>query len=280
MSAWLALAALAAAQVKTGTGEAPKPVERPVFVKVHPESKDWTPHALRVAGDPGAPASARCQVRRYPKGEDTRVVVACFPGGLRWRRKHREVRFLVVEGWLEEAKVVTVSRSVDEPLDSVTLRRKGLAFQEETPGSAEIRLAAFDLKPGGLHAGSVKGSFTWRAELPGRKKAAPAASAPPRFQGAGWSVALPHAWTGLADVSSVVLSGSDGRVEIKLKSGTLEEEKKLYPAVKDFPLHLPAFQVVGSSAVVVVQGARSLYVFSAEKDDPNFQSVIVSLTEN
>jgi hypothetical protein len=147
-------------------------IERPIRVKVHKDAAKWEPFALKIAGDPNGPGSSKSRVRKYPlKDGDVLYVVNVYPPGIRWKARHHEVRFKIIEGWLEEVEVAAILSEIKE--DSVTLRKNGVEFQQESPGSAEVRIAAFETGSGGHHAGSVRkselGDFSWSADLPGRK---------------------------------------------------------------------------------------------------------------
>ena len=140
-----------------------------VSVKLHKDAGKWEPYSVRVSSSAPAPASGRTVVRKYPSGEDALIVVSVFPRDHARSGRHYEVRFLVQEGWLEELKVAKITSASGVQEDSIILRKKGLEFQEELPASAQVRLTAFQLKKGGLHAGSVKksplGDFSWSGKL-------------------------------------------------------------------------------------------------------------------
>lgn len=171
--------ATAEVAVSTGgvkvAGEAKPKLARPIHATLHAEAKDWEPLSLKPGGDPLAMATA-VEVRlekvkgklkgtaakatataRVHKERDARwLVVSIFPkrlGGLIDRDKpHFEVRFRVVEGFVEDVKAVLVR--LDDPgapgasgLDAWELRERGIAYEEDTPGSGAVLVAALDPRP-------------------------------------------------------------------------------------------------------------------------------------
>lgn len=155
--------------VQVGTGEDKPAPRRSAGVKLHPDAKDWEPYSVRLGGDPfqargffargkEKPGKAEAFARAYQVKGDTLLVIAVFPEALKKRRTHLEARFLVQEGYLEEVKIAAVTTDAAGREDSIALRRKGVEFQEENPGSAEVRIAA--LASSGprdaLNAGSVR----------------------------------------------------------------------------------------------------------------------------
>ncbi|HAZ08154.1 MAG TPA: hypothetical protein DCZ01_06465 [Elusimicrobia bacterium] len=167
---------------------------------IHPEAKEWEPLSLQAGGDPGqavnavvlrqvkvkgkikgASAKARASARLVRSKDDRWLVVSIFPQALEKRRFHLEVRFRVVEGFIEDAKAAAVfvmdSRpGAGEGLDSFALRAAGVAFQEESPGSGQVLVSALDPRPG-------KTAFN-----AGRLKLAEFADADLGFVDASWSV--------------------------------------------------------------------------------------------
>lgn len=152
-------------------GEAPKPkLKRPIKAKLLPEARGWTPLSLREAGDPGQAVNratillkkrgksyvgqrskTKAWARAYGEDQEGWLVLAIYPDSLASRRKHFELRFRVVEGYLEkvEAALVTVRRRPAPPgSDRAALRRLGVPFDEEGPASGELTLSAFDHRPG------------------------------------------------------------------------------------------------------------------------------------
>lgn len=155
--------------VQIGTGEDKPAPRRPVGVKVHPDAKDWEPFSVRLGGDPFQARSfmsrgkekagkAEAFARAYPVKGDTLLVVSVFPEALKKRRAHLEARFLIQEGFLEKVELSAVVSAQEGRDDSVELRRKGVEFQEESPGSAEVRVAALAASGArdALNAGSVR----------------------------------------------------------------------------------------------------------------------------
>ena len=162
----------AAPAVAQSTKTAGPPADdRPVKVFVHKEAKAWEPVSVRAGGTPGDvttfdwqvktirikgkkvrtgdKSKAKAYVHLYPAGDDKRLVVSIFPKKLEAQRTHLELRLLLIEGYLEKAQVFEVTAAgggVHD--DAATLEREGVAFQEESPESAQVRLTAVDPRPG------------------------------------------------------------------------------------------------------------------------------------
>ena len=160
---------------------APKPAApaNPIRVKIHKEAKDWEPvsvaqgaaaagaktafsYKLKKKGKThvGKSSAAKAVARAYPAGDDTRLVISVFPKALEAQRTHIELRFLVVEGYLEklEAAAVTADPGGDPLDDAQMLREKGVSFQEENPAGGSLKISAIDAKQGksALNAGSLR----------------------------------------------------------------------------------------------------------------------------
>jgi hypothetical protein len=153
-------------------GDAPKPVlKRPMKAVIHKAAQDWEPVGLKEGGDPGQASTgatlrlvktargnrgerskAKAVVRAYPgKPGESWLVIAVYPKALEAKRKHFEVRLRVVEGFVEkvEAALITLTdRRAYKELDKPSLRRLGVAFEEENPGSGMVFVAALDPRPG------------------------------------------------------------------------------------------------------------------------------------
>jgi hypothetical protein len=148
-------------------------------VRVPKGAADWEPVSVKAAD--GAKAAktfferrirrvkgaykgerslAQAAARLYPFKGGNWLVISLSPDSLRERRTHLEASFLIKEGSLREVKVAAVALSEkggSAGEDSFALRRKGIAFEEVSPGSAEVRLSVLDDQPGArtLNAGSV-----------------------------------------------------------------------------------------------------------------------------
>lgn len=148
--------------------EEPKP-RRVSKVKVHAAAAGWEPLSVKLGGDPEQARTffkkgpAKAAARVYPSGEDKLLIVSIYPPALRVSRTHLEVRFLIIEGFLEQAKAAAVRivggryTPSDEEQDSKTLERKGVEYAEEYPGSGRILLASIDPGPGvqAVNAGTL-----------------------------------------------------------------------------------------------------------------------------
>lgn len=179
--------------------ETVKAVQRAIFVKIHREAAAWTPVSVREGGDPAAlknsvkrrlqevKVKARGTVTGY-KGDvskakavarlhdvkgDRMLVVSVYPAALKAARQHFEVRYLIVEGFLEEVKIAAVRIGAgsppaeDEKRDSFALNREGVAFEEESPRAAKVIVAAINAKPGknSWNAGTIRGAAFGAADL-------------------------------------------------------------------------------------------------------------------
>ena len=157
-----------------------QPPEHPIRVHVHREAAHWKPIGLRTAAeDPatfmqiktaftrkirastvkgkrvlkGEPSrKVKATARLHKVGEDLLLVVSVYPASLRSLRKHMEVRYRLVEGFLEEVQVAAVTirggapSPEDESLDAVALEKRGIEFREDFPGSGQVRVTAIDAK--------------------------------------------------------------------------------------------------------------------------------------
>ncbi len=163
-------------------GEVKAKLTRPIHAVIHPEAKEWEPLSLRAGGDPGqaetkailrqskikgryrgAPSKAKAIARVYKAGHDRWLIVSIFPKSLEKRRAHLEVRFRIAEGFIEEAGAALVSvvdrrRGLGAGLDSRELDARGIAFEEDTPSSGSILVAALDPRPSrsAFNAGTLK----------------------------------------------------------------------------------------------------------------------------
>ena len=86
-----------------------------------------------------------------------------YPKSLEKRRKHFEVRLRVAEGNVEqvEAALITLTdRRAYKELDKPALRRLGVSFEEENPGSGTVSFSALDPKTGksSWNAGRLSGA--------------------------------------------------------------------------------------------------------------------------
>jgi hypothetical protein len=169
-------------------GEEKASLSRPIHAVIHKDSADWEPVPLLVGGDPGQMRTravlrarrtskgkvvgdlsrARASARLHRAGDDRWLVVSVFPRALAKRRKHFEIRFRIVEGYVEEAKAALVTvvdqrRGVGEGLDADELARAGVEYGEEFPISGAIVVSALDQRASesAFNAGSLRRtSFT------------------------------------------------------------------------------------------------------------------------
>ena len=186
-------------------GDVPKPrLKSALHVVIHPDAKDWEPLSLRAAGDPGQAESAvllrqvkskgklkgvaskaKASARVVAAKHDRWLVVSVFPKALEKSRMHFEIRFRVVEGFVEDVKVEAVSVVDPRPgvgagFDSYALRAEGIEFQEESPGSGQIAVSALDARPGkgSFNAGKLKlaefAARSWASPTCPGRRAAPA----------------------------------------------------------------------------------------------------------
>ena len=161
-------------------------LENLIKAKIHKDAADWEPVSVRAGGDPaevktrfsrrvktvrvkgkqterGEPSKATAAALVHKVKDDKMLVVSVYPDSLKRLRKHLEVRYFLVEGFLEEVKVAAVTLTDGSPkdgarLDSFGLQSQGIPFQEEFPASAEVRVAALDPRPGkaALNAATVR----------------------------------------------------------------------------------------------------------------------------
>lgn len=172
----LMLAACAAASSSTAVAVST------LHAVIHPDAKDWEPLSLRAGGDPGqaenavvlrqvkskgklkgVASKAKATARVVVSKNDRWLVVSVFPKALEKARGHFEVRFRVVEGFVEDVKAQAVTVVDPRPgagagLDSYALRSEGIEFAEESPGSGQIAVSALDARPGksAFNAGKLK----------------------------------------------------------------------------------------------------------------------------
>lgn len=110
------------------------------------------------------PVTAKARV--YPVKDDRMLVVSLFPKSKDLADDHLEFRFLVSEGYLDEAKVskVRCRAAAGRGFDSFELSAKGFDFSEDFPGSGKLTLSALNPKAGkrSLNAGQLS-----RAEFAG-----------------------------------------------------------------------------------------------------------------
>lgn len=172
--------------VKRAGADAPKPkLARPIRATIHKDAKDWEPLSLREGGVPGAGENSVAlkvvKVSGRMKGENSKsrafaawrrgrkdsrwLVISIHPKSLERRRTHFEIRFRIVEGFVEELDVAAV-KIVDRrdlppskrPRDSFELRDEAIEYESEKPGSGTVVVAELDPKP------SASGSNSGRLE--------------------------------------------------------------------------------------------------------------------
>lgn len=164
-------------------GGAPKAkLERPMHAVIHPDAKDWEPVSLKAGGDPfqaetsatlreskvrgkykGTASKAKASARVHKAGQDRWLVVSVFPKGLERARMHFELRFRIVEGFVEDAKAAVVTivdrrAGAGAGLDSYELRARGVEFEEDSPESGSLLVSAMDPRPSksAFNAGTLK----------------------------------------------------------------------------------------------------------------------------
>ena len=97
-------------------------------------------------------------------------VISIFPQALQAERTHIELRFLIIEGYLEklELAAVTAAEGAGPEDDAATLQAKGLGYQEEFPSAGALKISAIDARPGkgALNAGALTGAVfpKWLSE--------------------------------------------------------------------------------------------------------------------
>ena len=159
---------------KVGGGEPKAKLSRPMHAVIHKEAADWEPLGIRAGGVPGSADNAASlklvKVKGRLKGENTRarsaarlhkgrknslwLIVSVYPKSLERRRTHFELRFRLVEGFVEEveAAAVTVTdrrhQKSGRLLDSYDLREQAIEYQSEKPGSGQFIVAELDPRPG------------------------------------------------------------------------------------------------------------------------------------
>ncbi|MFI5360529.1 MAG: hypothetical protein ACHQ49_01060 [Elusimicrobiota bacterium] len=166
---------------KIAVAEKPK-LSRPMHAVIHAEAADWEPVSLKAGGDPfqvetkatlreekvngkykGTASRAAASARLHKSGRDHWLVVSVFPKALERRRRHFEIRFKIFEGFVEEAKVALVTvvdrrAAAGKGLDSFELRETGVEFEEDSPASGALSIAALDPRPSksAFNAGALK----------------------------------------------------------------------------------------------------------------------------
>lgn len=173
---------------KVGDGEPKAKLARPMHAIIHKDAADWDPIGLREGGIPGAAENtvslkvvkikgrmkgengkARASARLHKgKKDSTWLVICVYPKALERRRTFFELRFRVFEGYIEdvEAAAVTVTdkrRSAAGKLpDSYDLRREGIEYEENRPGSGQLVVAALDPR---IRSSSVNSGRLEKAEF-------------------------------------------------------------------------------------------------------------------
>jgi len=173
---------------KVGGGAPKAKLVRHMHAVIHKDAADWEPLSLREGGVPGSAdntvslkvvkmkgrmkgenSKARSAARLYKGAKDSRwLVIPLYPKALERRRTHFEVRLRVFEGFVEEVEVAAVTvtdrrRSASgKLLDSYDLRKEGIEYQEERPGSGQIVVSELDPRPG---TGAVNSGRLEKAEF-------------------------------------------------------------------------------------------------------------------
>lgn len=144
-------------KVKAPAEEAPPPAEG--------EEPAPPPPPKYIFKEKGRPTLTKSAARSYKSGEDRWLVISIYPLSLKDARTHFELRFKIVEGFLDGVEFKAVRRpgkfdKKDLEQDSFTLRRLGEEFLEEGPSGARVAVAAMEAKPGrlGFNAGSLTGA--------------------------------------------------------------------------------------------------------------------------
>ncbi len=160
---------------RAGDEPAPKPkLARPMRAVIHKDARDWEPLSLREGGVPGeAQTSVALKVVKVGgrlKGENSKakayaawrrgrkdsrwLVISVHPKSLERRRTHFEVRFRIVEGFVEQVEVAAVRvtdrrfvPSSKRPPDSFELRELAVEYETEKPGSGALVVAELDPRP-------------------------------------------------------------------------------------------------------------------------------------
>lgn len=163
-------------------GDAPKPkLTRPIHATIHAEAKDWEPLSLKAGGDPvaaetkvvlklekvkgkykGVTTKSKATVAVHRGKEEAWLVVCIWPKSLERRRMHLELRFRLVEGFVEDVKANAVSvvdrRYSGMGMDSDDLRRRGVEFEEESAEKGQVLISALDPRPSktAANSGAIK----------------------------------------------------------------------------------------------------------------------------
>ena len=165
----------------------PAPPANPIRVKIHKEAASWEPYSVKAGGDPmaarssfswrlkkgkkggGKTSKAKSVARLYRAGEDASLVISVFPDKLAEQRTHIELRFLVIEGYLEKAEIVAVTADPGAGAldDAKQLESKGIGYREDAPASGAIKVSAIDARPSksALNAGSLSSASFARSDL-------------------------------------------------------------------------------------------------------------------
>lgn len=165
---------LRAQEVSTGTTAAVS------SVRVRREAAGWEPVSVKTSSKAkpaatfferkirrikgvykGERSPARAVARLHPLKDGGWLVISVYPESLRPRRMHLEARFLIKKKMLENVKVAAVTRLGEKGVqedDSLTWHSKGIAFEEEFPASAQVRLSFIDhrLASKAVNSGSVR----------------------------------------------------------------------------------------------------------------------------
>lgn len=182
MTLLLLLASLALAQEPSSgtaavTPEVAPPSLHNIRAKLHKEAKDWEPVSLKKGEASGGnsfvyrqvkkgktykgeKSKAKSVARLYKKGDDQELVISVFPDALKKDFWHVELRFLVIEGFLEKLEVYAVRAEAEAPADAdaYTLRSAGIPFQEEAPSEGALKLQDFDARKSksAVNSGALK----------------------------------------------------------------------------------------------------------------------------
>lgn len=142
---------------------------RKIAVKVPPvegaesPSEGEAPKEKFTISYKGTPSKARAVARTYKSSGQQLLIVSVYPQQLKSGRIHLELRFIVDEGFLQNAKIAGVRILGDVPSaerekwDSRLLRRQGIEFEEWAPSGGRIEIAHLDPLSGarGFNAGKV-----------------------------------------------------------------------------------------------------------------------------
>lgn len=159
---------------KVGGGAPKARLARPMHAVIHKDAVDWEPLSIREGGVPGSAENAVSlkvvKVKGRMRGENSKarsaarlhkgkkdswwLAISLYPKALEAKRTHLELRFRVVEGYVEEIEAAAVTATdrrrppAGKLLDSYDLRDEGLEYQEERPGSGQFVVAELDPRPG------------------------------------------------------------------------------------------------------------------------------------